>query len=81
MAGLVAGIAIQQMWLNPDPAPCPQCPSLNCPPAVSLNNFDAEKINNKKGNFHLHNNISNVQIIIEPGKDSALFNQLLKHAK
>lgn len=49
---------------------------LECPPAVSLNSFDADKLNNKKGNFHLHNNISNVQIKIE-AKDSVLMKQIL----
>lgn len=57
----------------------PECPSCNCPPAaeVSLQNFDLDKLNNKKGTFHLHNNISNVQIKIE-AKDSVLMKQLLK---
>lgn len=60
--------------------PCPKCPDLQCPPAVSLNSFDAEKLNNKKGNFHLHNNISNVQLKIE-AKDSTMLKALLRQAK
>lgn len=81
LAGIITGIALQQKYFNPDPAPCPPCPSLTCPPAISLNNFDAEKINNKKGNFHLHNTISNVQLVVDCEKDSALFNAIVKQAK
>ncbi len=64
----------------PDCNPTFKCPEVTCPPAVSLNNFDADKLNNKKGNFHLHNNISNVQLKIE-AKDSTLVKALLRQAK
>jgi hypothetical protein len=60
---------------------CPEIPACNCPAAVELNNFDLEKINNKKGGqFHLHNTLSNVTIKIE-AKDSVLIKQLLRQAK
>lgn len=61
---------------------CPelQCPDCNCPAAVSMQTFDPEKINNKRGEFHLHNSLSNVTIKIE-SKDSLLLKQLLRSAK
>jgi hypothetical protein len=60
---------------------CPEIPACNCPASVELNNFDLEKINNKKGgHFHLHNELSNVTIKIE-AKDSVLIKQLLRQAK
>jgi hypothetical protein len=55
-------------------------PKVECPAAVELNNFDVEKLNNKKGHFHLHNTISDVRIVIE-SKDSTLIKQMLKAAK
>ncbi len=59
---------------------CPKAPDCNCPAAVELNNFDLEKINNKKGGqFHLHNTLSNVTIKIE-SKDSLLLKQILRNA-
>ena len=57
-----------------------KCPDVICPPAVSLQTFDPEKLNNKKGNFHLHNTLSDVTIVIE-AKDSLLIKQLLRQAK
>lgn len=61
---------------------CPEltCPDCVCPPAVSMQTFDPEKINNKRGEFHLHNSLSNVTIKIE-AKDSLLLKQLLRSAK
>jgi hypothetical protein len=62
---------------------CPDCaPKLTCPDNVSveLSNFDIDKINNKKGTFHLTNTLSNVRIVIEQ-KDSALLKQILKSAR
>lgn len=58
---------------------CPEIPDCVCPPAVSLQNFDPEKLNNKKGQFHLHNTLSNVTIKIE-AKDSLLVKQILRQA-
>lgn len=48
-----------------------------CPPAVEMQSFDLDKLNNKKGNFHLHNTINNPVIRIE-SKDSALVKQILR---
>ena len=59
---------------------CPEIPDCSCPPVVSLQTFDPEKLNNKKGNFHLHNTLSDVTIVIE-AKDSLLIKQLLRQAK
>ena len=56
---------------------CPAIPDCSCPPSVEMANFDVSKINNKKGEFHLHNSLSNVRIVIE-AKDSLLVKQLLK---
>lgn len=58
----------------------PACPPCNCPPAVSLNGFDTDKINNKKGHFHLHNTISDVKIILNE-QDSALIRELFRQAR
>lgn len=52
----------------------PECPACNCPPAVSLNGFDVDKLNNKKGTFHLHNTISNVTVNV----DSLMLRQLIQ---
>lgn len=55
---------------------CPEIPACSCPPAVEMQSFDLDKLNNKKGNFHLHNTINNPVIRIE-SKDSALVKQIL----
>ncbi len=63
---------------------CPDCkPTLNvppCPAAVSLQNFDMDKMNNKKGNFTYSPQLHNVTVKIE-AKDSLLVKQLLRSAK
>lgn len=59
---------------------CPQCPA--CPPAteVKLQDFDVEKINNRKGSFTYSPQLHNVTIRIEQ-KDSVLLKSLLRKAK
>jgi hypothetical protein len=64
----------------PDCNPQLSCPQIVCPETVQLQSFDTDKINNKKGHFHLHNELSNVTIKIE-AKDSVLIKQLLRQAK
>jgi hypothetical protein len=79
--GFGAGMVTSKKLEKPVKVPEYKCPDCNCPPAVELNNFDLEKINNKKGgHFHLHNTLSNVTIKIE-AKDSVLIKQLLRQAK
>lgn len=81
MAGIVCGIAIQQMWLNPDPAPCPEC-KLECPPAteVNLQTLDMDQLKRIKGDFNYSPSLSNVVVKINCA-DSTLLKQLLKQAK
>jgi hypothetical protein len=57
----------------------PSCPACNCPPAteVHLQDFDLEKLNNKKGTFSYSPQLNNVRVIIE-SKDSLLFKQMLR---
>lgn len=57
----------------------PECPACNCPPAteVQLQNFDVNKLNNKKGNFTYSPSLNNVTVKITCA-DSALLKQLLK---
>lgn len=57
------------------PLPCPAC---NCPAAVSLQNFDLDKLNNKKGTFSYSPQLHGVTIKIE-SKDSVLLKQILKN--
>lgn len=56
----------------------PPCPACNCPPAteVQLQNFDVEKLNNKKGNFTYSPSLNNVTVKITCA-DSTLLKQLL----
>lgn len=56
----------------------PACPACNCPPAteVQLQNFDVEKLNNKKGNFTYSPSLNNVTVKITCS-DSTLLRQLL----
>lgn len=55
----------------------PPCPACNCPPSVSLQNFDLDKLNNRKGNFTYSPQLSNVTVKIE-NKDSALVKAILR---
>lgn len=57
----------------------PACPPCNCPPAteVKLQDFDLDKLNNKKGNFTYAPQLNNVRVIIE-SKDSLMLKQLLR---
>lgn len=64
---------------------CPDCncPTVNvppCPAAVSLQNFDLDKLNNKKGTFTYSPQLNNVKVVIE-SKDSTLVKNLLKAAR
>lgn len=83
LAGLGAGSA-GTLWISKaiKPEIKLSCPEVKCPDNVSveLSNFDIDKINNKKGTFHLTNTLSNVRIVIEQ-KDSVLLKQILKAAK
>lgn len=71
--GSLFGVKVLQKKC-PDCAPVLECPE--CPAAVELNTFDFDKINNKKGNFHLHNHLSNVTVVVV--RDSVTFNELVK---
>ena len=63
--------------LAPAPIEIPKCPDCSCPPAteVSLQNFDLDKLNNKRGNFTYAPSLHNVTVRID-AKDSALIRQL-----
>lgn len=78
MAGLVGGIAIQQLWLNAEPTPCPPC-ELACPPAteVNLQTLDMEQLKRIKGDFNYSPSLSNVVVKINC-PDSLLLKELLK---
>lgn len=79
VAGSIAGIATQQLWLNPEPTPCPPCPDLSCPPAteVNLQTLDMEQLRRIKGDFNYSPSLSNVVLKINC-PDSLLFKELLK---
>jgi hypothetical protein len=81
MAGIIVGIAIQQMWLNADPVPCPPC-KLECPPAteVNLQTLDMEGLKRIKGDFNYSPSLSNVVVKINC-QDSTLLKELLKKAR
>lgn len=74
-AGTFFGVKV----LTPAPVKCPDC---KCPPStqVDLQNFDLDKLNNKKGHFTYSPSLNNVTVKIEM-KDSALFKQMLRQAK
>jgi hypothetical protein len=74
-AGLTVGVTMLTAPEIVVKAPeIPKCPDCNCPPSVSLNGFDVDKLNNKKGTFHLHNTISNVTVNV----DSLMLRQLIQ---
>lgn len=76
-AGLFLGLRVQPKPPEIKIPACPACPSLNCPPAVSLQNFDLEKLNNKRGNFTYSPNLHDVRVVIE-SKDSVFLKQLIQ---
>lgn len=78
VAGTIAGIATQQLWLNPEPTPCPPC-ELTCPPAteVNLQTLDMEGLRRIKGDFNYSPSLSNVIVKINC-PDSVLLKEMLK---
>lgn len=83
LAAFFAGTIFQAKVLQPK-INIPACPVVTVPPcppqtAVSLQNFDLDKLNNKKGTFYYQPQLHNVQVIIE-AKDSVMLKQLLKQS-
>lgn len=78
-AGIISGIAFQQKAFNQDPVPCPECPSLTCPPAteVNLQTLDMEGLRRIKGDFNYNPSLSNVIVKINC-PDSVLLKEMLK---
>lgn len=77
LGGLAATTAVKFGKPTVEIPPCPQCPVCNCPPAVSLQNFDMDKLNNKRGTFTYSPQLHNVRVIIE-SKDSLLLKAILQ---
>lgn len=75
VAGTIAGIATQQLWLNPEPTPC----KLSCPPAteVNLQTLSMEDLKKIRGNFNYSPSLSNVIVKINC-PDSLMLKELLK---
>lgn len=72
------GLAVGVQRMAPAPVisvpACPACPT--CPATVSLQNFDLDKLNNKKGTFTYSPSLKDVTVVIDC-KDSVLIKQLL----
>lgn len=77
--GVVAGAYVFKV-AQPQPQQPPPCPACNCPAAVSLQNFDLDKLNNKRGTFTYSPQLHDVRLVIE-SKDSLLLKSLLRSIK
>lgn len=79
LLGVGVGAYVCKM-VQPQPKEPPPCPACNCPAAVSLQNFDLDKLNNKRGTFTYSPQLHDVRLVIE-SKDSLLLKSLLRSIK
>lgn len=77
VAGMVAGIFLQQKVLNPK-IEIPTCPSCSCPePTVSVQPFDVEKIKGIKSFNYSPQYTGNISVA---GVDSASVRKWIEHS-
>jgi hypothetical protein len=77
-ASFAAGLLMQAKLLTRNCAPCEyNCPDVVCPPAVTLQAFDLQKMNNRRGNFTYAPVLDNVILVVDC-KDS-LFRKTFYH--
>lgn len=75
LASFTGGMITHARIQKPVEIPEYKCPPCNCPPAVSLQPFDVDKLKNQRGTFVYSPEIKGVTI---SGTDSAFFKAMIK---